>query len=441
MADDHRRDDLILDAITEGVFTVDLDLNVQTFNRAAERITGLDRDRAVGQKCYDVLRASVCQSDCPMARALKTGRPVLDRSVDLLDTRGRTVPVRVRSAPLRDQSGRVRGGVETFVDLTALVTLKKRLQRTQSPADMIGRSPAMAELFALLPRVADSESTVLITGASGTGKGLLARIIHQASARKPKPFVVMGCGAVPETLLESELFGYRRGAFTGADRDKPGLLAEAQGGTLFLDEVGELTPAVQVKLLRVLDEKQYVPLGTSTPLKADVRLIAATNRRLEDDVQAGRFRQDLYYRLNVVRLRLPPLSERREDIPPLVDHFLSRLRAETGKVVSAVSDEAMARLLNWTYPGNVRELYNVLEHAVVLCPGERIEVEHLPAEVRADPEAAELTPPADLSLADLEARAIAAALDRHHGHRARTARALGISTSTLWRKMKRYGLE
>jgi len=280
---------------------------------------------------------------------------------------------------------------------------------------------------------------VLIEGESGTGKELVARAIHNLSPRRRKKLVTVNCGALPDTLLESELFGHKAGAFTDAKRDKPGRFALAEGGTIFLDEIGDVSPALQARLLRVLQERTYEPLGGTEPLKADVRVITATNRDLDELVAQGRFRQDLYYRVNVVRLELPPLRERKEDVPLLIDHFIARFNRLREKDVSGVAPEVLAVLMEHSYPGNVRELENILEHAFVLCPGGMIEPQHLPPRIRPAGAAAPEFRGAR-TLEEIEARFIRDALARNGWNRLATARELGIHKSTLFRKIKSLGI-
>jgi transcriptional regulator with PAS, ATPase and Fis domain len=298
----------------------------------------------------------------------------------------------------------------------------------------------MRKLFDILPQISASSSTVLIDGASGTGKELFARAIHNLSPRKDKPFVAVNCAALPDTLLESELFGHKAGAFTDARRDKPGRFALADGGTIFLDEIGDVSPAMQVRLLRVIQERVVEPLGGIEPMAVDVRVITATNRDLARLVKAGKFRQDLYYRVRVVHISLPGLAQRREDIPLLIDHLIAKFNRLEGKDIAGVSDDVLARLMEHDYPGNVRELENIIEQAFVLCRGGLIELGHLPPELR---------PPAGqaggrgqaLSLQSLEKTHIAEALHRRGGNRRLAARDLGINVSTLYRKIKSLGIE
>ncbi|NMC70450.1 MAG: sigma 54-interacting transcriptional regulator [Myxococcales bacterium] len=433
--------DPILDSINEGVFTVDLEQRITSFNRAAERITGVPRDQAVGRRCSEVFRASICEHACALREAMQTGGSVPPRTIFIIDAAGERIPVRISAAVLRE-GRRVVGGVETFQDLRPIEALRKQLRDKHSFADIVGRSPAIVRLFDLLPQLAESDATVLIEGPSGTGKELFARALHDLSHRRSKPFVAVNCGALPDALLESELFGHKAGAFTDARRDRPGRFAAAHGGTLLLDEIGDVSPAMQVRLLRVLQERTFEPLGSNEPVRVDVRIIAATNKDLAALVRAGTFREDLYYRIHVVHLEIPPLRERREDIPLLVQHFVEQLNHLHGREMEGPSPEALALLLDYDYPGNVRELRNALEHAFALCPGGRIEPQHLPAAIRnPGAPAAGVAGLAGLPLDEVERRLIEDALRRHDGHRSRAARELGLDPSTLYRKLKRLGLQ
>jgi PAS domain S-box-containing protein len=357
----------ILDSITEGVFTVDSNWRITSFNRAAEEITGIPRERAIGQPCRDIFRANICERECSLRQTIETGSPVVGRTIEILDARGNRKPISISTAILRDRSGDVAGGVETFRDLTMIEQLRKQIERGYCCEDILTCNYRMRRMFEILPAIAETSSTVLIDGETGTGKELFARAIHNLSPRSKKPFVAVNCGALPDTLLESELFGYKAGAFTDARKDKPGRVAAAEGGTLFLDEIGDISAALQVRLLRFLQERVYEPLGSTQPVRADVRMIAATNKNLTELVQSNHFRDDLYYRINVVRLQIPPLRERMEDVPLLVDHFIARFNALQGKEVAGVSDEVLSCLMSYHYPGNVRELENIIERSFVLC--------------------------------------------------------------------------
>ena len=431
---------IILDSINDGVFTVDQDWRITSFNRAAERITGVKRQQAIGKPCCEVFRASICETACALRKTLTTGRPVVNKAVYILHAKGNRLPISISTAAFKDESGKTIGGVETFRDLSLAEDLRKELEAQYSFAEIVGRSPSMRQVFQLLPQIAESDSTVLIEGASGTGKELFAKAIHKLSRRRDKRFVAINCAALPDTLLESELFGYKAGAFTDARQDKPGRFAIADGGTLLLDEIGDISPAMQVRLLRVLQERTYEPLGSVEPIKTDVRVIAATNKDLAKLVRKGVFREDLFYRIHVIRLTLPNLRDRREDIPLLVEHFIAKFNRLQGKDVVGVSDEVLARLMDHDYPGNVRELENIIEHAFVLCRGAMIEMAHLPPQLRGAGEA--VSPNiAGMTLEAMERFLIANALQRHNGNRTAAARQLGINPSTLFRKLKSLGIE
>lgn len=434
----------ILDSVADGVFTVDPDFRITSFNRAAERILGIPREQAIGQECCEIFRADICHEDCALRETLATGRQIIDKPVSILNRRSKRLPISVSTALLKDGKGGIIGGVETFRDLSPLELLKKKIHKQYSYEDIISKNHRIQAIFNLLPDIAESDSTIMIEGPSGSGKELFARAIHNLSARKGRPYVAVNCGALPDTLLESELFGYVKGAFTDAKRDKPGRFSLAERGTLFLDEVGDLSFAMQVKLLRVLQEREYEPLGATQTVRANVRILAATHHDLLDLVRQGKFREDLYYRLNVVKINLPPLRERREDIPLLVDHFLEQFNLRMGKSLSGLSDDALRCLMEYAFPGNVRELENAIEHACVLCRGRRIEVEHLPPEIREAVEhATEKTEPAPDALPVLrstEIQLIRKTLEKHGGNRLEAARELGLHKTTLWRKMKRYGI-
>lgn len=433
---------IIFDSIADGVFTINKDRVITSFNRAAEKIIGISRKEAIGHYCYDVLRANICQTSCALEKTLKTGKQTINFPVNVLNSEGEEIPISISTAILRDEKGKIIGGVETFRDLSAIEELKKRLSRQYTFEDIISTNHEIQKIFNILPEIAESDSTALIQGPSGSGKELFARAIHNLSNRRKKPYIVVNCGALPDTLLESELFGYVKGAFTDARKDKPGRFARAEGGTIFLDEVGSISPALQVRLLRVLQEKEYEPLGATAPLKADVRVVAATNKNLADLVKEGTFRDDLYYRLNVIKIELPPLCQRREDIPLLIEHFIRSFNHKKGKNISGVSNDVLDFLMGYDFPGNIRELENIIEHAFVLCRGAVIEIEHLPKELvegfRPRSREAKKLPN---RFQKAEAEVIIETLQKYKGHRARAAEELGVDKSTLWRKMKKFGIK
>ncbi len=431
----------ILESISDGVFTVDLDWHITSFNRAAEEITGILREEAIGRRCSEVFRSSMCESDCPLKRTIETGKPIIGKSCYIIDSEGDRIPISVSTAVLRDSSGNIVGAAETFRDLSEIEALRNELEGRFRIGDLVSHSPLMQRIFEILPAIAASPSTVLILGETGTGKEVVARTIHSLSPRSKGPFVTVNCGALPDTLLESELFGYKAGAFTGANKDKPGRFALAKGGTLFLDEIAEVSPALQVRLLRVLQDRIYEPLGSTRPEVADVRIIVATNKDLAELVRKGAFREDLYYRINVVRIELPPLRRRKEDIPLLVNQFIGRFNRLHNKKIRGISPEALSLLMAHEWQGNVRELENVIERSFILCSGDTIEIAHLPEELTMHATSQSRRAHIKATHDMLEAETIRLALERNNYNRTAAARDLGIHKSTLFRKLKRLGID
>jgi PAS domain S-box-containing protein len=427
---------IIFNSISDGVFTVDQDCIITSFNRAAEKITGFRAREAVGKHCFDVFRTEVCHKQCALKDTLCTADPVANARVTIITRDEREVPISVTTTLLRDDDGRVVGAVEFFRDISEVEHLRESLDRKRGLDDIVSVNRRMQQLVALLPDIAESECNVLVEGPSGCGKELVAQVVHNLSPRRYGPYIKLNCAALPAQLLESELFGYERGAFTDAKRSKPGMFALASGGTLLLDEIGEMSVSLQVKLLRVLNNGEYQPLGSTKTLRTDARILAATNADLRREVREGRFREDLYYRINVVNLRIPSLRERPEDIPLLVNHFLRQFRTRRRKPITQVTPAAMAVLRRYHFPGNIRELENAIEHAFVMCHGERIDVEHLPDQVVVQAEAVE----GIAARPESERDVILEALSRNKGNRARTAAELGVHRSTLWRKLKSLGI-
>jgi PAS domain S-box-containing protein len=433
--------DKILDSIADGVFTVDQELNITSFNRSAEKITGVSREEAIGQKCFDIFRANICQSTCAIKQSIKSGEEVVNLGINILNAKGCKVPISVSTSVLRDEEGNIIGGVSTFRDMSMIESLRKELSQQYIFEDIISKNNKIRQILSTLPDIAASNSTVLIEGPSGSGKELFSKAIHTLSNRKGK-FIALNCAALPDSLLESELFGYKKGAFTEAKKDKKGRFALAEKGTIFLDEIGDISPALQLRLLRVLQEKEYEPLGGTVTEKADVRVIAATNKCLSELISCGHFRDDLYFRLNVIKIVIPPLCDRKEDIPLLIEHFISRFNALKEKEIERVSPEVLTMLMKYEFPGNIRELENIIEYCFVLCHGPEITKEHLPAEFAeymsevANESISRTTAP----LMNAEAAVIMDALQKFDGCRLVTAEYLGIEKTTLWRKMKRYGI-
>jgi PAS domain S-box-containing protein len=430
----------VLESISDGVFTVDFEKKITFFNRAAELITGFKAEEAIGQYCFDIFRTDICQAKCPIDAAIE-GHPQISVHARIIDKLGEQKPVCVTSALLKDLNGKILGGVETFRDLSEIERLRRELARSFTTEDIVGNHPKMREILSLLPDIAESDSPVLIEGPTGSGKELFARAIHNLSPRKDHPFIAVNCAALPETLLESELFGYSRGAFTGALKNKPGRFLLANKGTLFLDEIGTTLPAFQADLLRVLEDGEFMPLGEMKALKVDVRVVAATNIDLKKLVLQGRFREDLYYRLNVVKISVPPLRERKEDIPLLIDYFIQKFNLLKGRMIRGVAPEVLSFLMDYPFPGNIRELENVIQYAFIRCKADLIAREHLPTDLF------ENAGSQKESLSNLdtlhhpqEVEQIRSLLNQYEGNRIETAKALGISRSTLWRKIKKYGL-
>jgi len=433
----HERFEAIIHSISDGVFTVDSEWRITCFNRAAEQITGIPHSEALGRRCYEVLKSNMCKGTCVIQYTIETGRPVVNLTVYLTNRKGAQIPVSISTALFRNKKGQLIGGVESFRDLRQVEELRKEIEKAYCFEDIISKNNKIKQILDILPTIAVNESSVLITGESGTGKELFARAIHNLSGRGKKPFVAINCGGFPETLIESELFGYEAGAFTGATKAKPGRFALAEGGTLFLDEVGDLPPILQAKLLRVLQEKTYEPLGGIQTMKADVRIVAATHRHLEVMVAKETFRQDLYYRINVIKLDIPPLRERMEDVPLLVNHFIGRFSALHDKNISGISPDALNVLMSHDYPGNVRELENIIEHGCVLCPGNLIRVKHLPEWLRPRTENVEIAS----SLAEVEKQFIVSILKKNKWNRLAAAKELKMHKTTLFRKMKKLGIK
>ncbi|MCG6928323.1 MAG: sigma 54-interacting transcriptional regulator [Acidobacteria bacterium] len=433
------RFETVVNSISDGVFAVDRDWRITCFNSAAEKTIGISRERALGRPCREVFRANICEEACALRYTMETGRPIVNLPVHIRDARGSRVSVTVSTALLKDKEGRVVGGVETFRDLNLVKELLQQVAADHGREQIVTQNPTLLHILDIVPTIAESESTVLIGGESGTGKGLLAKAIHRLSTRSDGPLVTINCGALPEPLLESELFGYKAGAFTGANRDKPGRVAAAARGTLFLDEIGDLPVGIQVKLLRLLQDRLYEPLGEVRSREADVRIVAATHQDLGKLVEEGRFRQDLFYRVNVIRLEMPPLRERINDVPLLAESFLRRLSMARAKVVSSLSPQVMELLMAYRFPGNVRELENILEHAYVLAAAERIEVSDLPDWFRARVRGSHGDRPSAVEA--LETRLIREALDRSGGNRTAAARDLGMHKTTLHRKIRKLGIE
>jgi len=442
-----RNIEAIFRSVRDAILTVDENLNLVEANCSAERLCGLVRDSTVGKPLKEW--GLTCEHSCLQA-ALETisqGEAVDLRNVECRGRRRPSQVVSVTATPLIDQAGSPSGGVLVIRDETRLVELERSLRERVEGGPIIGRSLGIRRVLSMVEALGDVDTSVLVTGESGTGKELVADALHAAGSRSQHTLVKVNCSALSESLLESELFGHVRGAFTGADRNKVGRFERARGGTIFLDEIGDITPRMQLRFLRVLESKEFERVGDSTPLKIDVRVIAATNRDLKVLVAKGDFREDLYYRLKVFEIHLPPLRDRREDIPALVQHFIRHFNLTMSKHIQGVSDEVMELFLRHGWPGNVRELENTLEHAFVLCRNDTILPVHLPADCfeSADepstdggPEAGRTPLPLGriLPLAEVESRYLEWAVANHEGDKSSLARRLGLSERTFYRKVR-----
>jgi PAS domain S-box-containing protein len=444
----------ILDTINDGVVTIDFNMRITCFNRAAERITGYSVKEAIGRPCIDIFCAganidrSKCLADCTMKMAVTEGKPIT-RKKKIVNKNGEVLTISSTATILYDLDGHPIGGMSTFVDITAFEKLKEECQgRKYILGNIIGKSTKMMEIYELIDSISESRANVLIQGETGTGKGLVASAVHFSSMNRKGPFVHVNCASLPENLLESELFGHVRGSFTGAVSDHQGRLELAQGGTLFLDEIGELSPAMQAKLLKVVEEKQFERVGGSKTIVADVRIISASNKDLEKAIKNGAFREDLYYRLNVIPIHVPPLRDRFEDIPFLIEHFIEKLNTNTTKNIQGVSSDVLDFFLKYSWPGNVRELENVLEYSFLHCKENYIDVPHLPPGCRLFKEQTADVPEAHLLSSStngdssklINLNGLLKTLEVCRWNKIETARQLQVSRTTLWRMMKRYGL-
>ncbi|MCG8688944.1 MAG: sigma 54-interacting transcriptional regulator [Desulfobacterales bacterium] len=457
----------ILDEIPLGILILDRDRRVVHLNRYFEALSGFSLTMARGIQCSNILRSSACITNCPVLAMLPDNRSVSCKT-DMINLDRQKLPIKLNTAPIFNIKGDITGYIETVEDLRSVETNDPERHVAYSFANIIGRSKKMEEIFQTLPMLAQTETSILITGETGTGKDLVAEAIHQTSERAGGPFVKINCGALPETLLESEIFGHQKGAFTGAVENKPGRFKLAHNGTIFLTEVGDLPLPLQVKLLTFLDDKVIYPLGATKGFKTNVRIIAATHRNLEQMVTMGKFRKDLLFRLNVARIHLPPLREREGDVRLLLDHFVSHYTRQLNMQIKGFSQSALHCLMNYAFEGNIRELKNVVEYSVNVASGSTIEPENLPAYIldqtisntlpqAVSPETYQDIPDSPATpepekvygnnetendtWAGVQRRMIIDALRQANGKKAKAADILGMSRSTLWRKIKQYGIE
>jgi len=432
---------VVLDCIGDGVFTVDRNFRITSFNAAAEEITGVPAEEALGKPCYDVFKADICEADCALKNSIENNQSLMKYPVSIIRADGTKISIAITASALKDHEGALIGGVETFRDPLLIEEPNREIPEIQSLENILSRNRRMRQILSMIPRIARSDGTVLIQGESGTGKEMIAHALHNLSKHKDGPLVIVNCGALPDSLLESELFGYVAGAFTDAKKDKPGRFAQADGGTIFLDEIGDVSPALQTRLLRILQEKSFEPLGSTRTIRTNVRVLAATNKDLCEEVEAGRFRRDLYYRVNVVQIALPPLRERREDIPLIVESIIQKQNLITGKSIKRLSPRVAQAFQEYDWPGNVRELENAIEHAFILCEDDMILCEHLPPSLPFQKESGEEKDTGVLkTLRQIEMDALVGALERSNWNKSAAARELGLDNSTVWRKCRRLGI-
>jgi PAS domain S-box-containing protein len=440
----------IVDTLQDGLLVVDPGGNILFMNPAAERLTGYKAEELVGKSCQmlnctgcNIFGKGAAEAWCE----LYASGDVKAKKCLLTNKNGRSVHVIKNASVLKDEGGRIIGAIETMTDLSEVVrqqqeieSLRRSCQLEDGHHGLIGESSAMQQVYELIDNVADSDAPVMLQGQSGTGKELVARAIHESGPRREKAFVKVNCAALNENLLESELFGHVKGAYTGADRQRIGRFESAHEGTIFLDEIGDVPASIQVKLLRVLEEKEIERVGDNQPIPVDVRIITATHRNLESITGQGKFREDLFFRINVFPIHCPALSERREDIPLLVQHFIRQNSIKSGKNIGGLSQGAMEALTAYSWPGNVRELRNTVEYAFVLCKEETIDLEHLPPKI-SHPASTD-SPQTDPYLKPLDPREqLLRALRRTGGNQSEAARILGVSRVTVWKRMKKYGIQ
>ncbi|MBI4379242.1 MAG: sigma 54-interacting transcriptional regulator [Nitrospinae bacterium] len=428
----------ILDSIADGVVVIDLNYSLLFVNRAAKEMLGKVGAEEVflNKKCDKVLGHSGCILDCLINSTIKTGVHLYNYETHV-ERGGKTLTLSINTALLKDENNKVIGGIEIFRDISLIKDLKEKLRGRYSFENIIGKNYRMHEVFELLREVAPTKATVLIGGETWTGKELIANAIHNNSPRSSKPFIKINCAALAEGLLESELFGHVKGAFTGAIADKVGRFELANGGTLFFDEIGDITPHTQVKLLRVLQEGEFERVGGTKTIKVDVRVITATNKDLKAEVEKGAFREDLYYRLKVVPVHLPALRERKDDMPLLIRYFIEKFNKEMGLKVKNISPAAMELLMEYNYPGNIRELEHIIEHAFIRCSGSMINPEHLPKDIKNNNIVTSVISHAEPFKA-LEREMIYQILHETNWKYSECAKKLRVSRTTLWRKMKEH---
>lgn len=442
LVDQKNKLDAIFNSNIEGTFTIDKDWNITSFNDSAVKITGYKKTEAIAKKCWEIFNSSICRNGCHMEQTMKRGKTMIGNELEIMNKNGNKIPIRVNSGILLNNKSEKVGAVETFIDISDIKNLSAHLDERFKYENIVGKNKEIKQVISVLESVAQTDSSVLLTGESGTGKELAARAIHLNSSRKYGPFIAINCSAFAETLIESELFGHEKGAFTGAIKTKIGRFELSQGGTLFLDEIGDLSIPVQTKFLRVIESKEFERVGGNRSIKLNARIIAATNKNLLEEISAGRFREDLFYRINVMNVHLPSLRDRRDDLPLLVTHFIAQFNSKFAKKIKQFSSSAYDYLEEYNWPGNIRELENVVEHCFVLCNGQIIQVEHLPKRIKSfingGMEKSSMSKASNFS--DAEKELILSVLNRNNWNRTKSAFELRVNPSTLWRKMKKLGI-
>ena len=439
LIDQKNKLDAIFNSNIEGTFTIDKDWNITSFNDSAVKITGHKKSESIGKKCWEIFNSAICRNGCHMEQTMQKGKTMIGNELEILNKNGTRIPIRVNSGILLNNKGEKVGAVETFIDISEIKNLSSHLDEKFKYENIVGKNKEIKQIISVLESVAQTDSSVLITGESGTGKEIAARAIHLNSGRRVGPFIAINCSAFAETLIESELFGHEKGAFTGAIKTKVGRFELAQGGTLFLDEIGDLSIAAQTKFLRVLETREFERVGGNKTIKLNARIIAATNKILSEEILAGKFREDLFYRINVMNVHLPPLRERKDDLPLLVNHFIEQFNLTFGKNIKQFSSSAYDYIEEYEWPGNIRELENVIEHCFILCNGDIIQAEHLPKRLKsiANTNFGKTNQNEANNFKAVEKELIMSVLNRNNQNRTKSAKELGVDPSTLWRKMKK----
>ncbi len=430
----------ILNSLAEGVLTVDKNFKIKFFNKAAEQITGYSKDDVVGQFCKYVFKCELCQIKCPIGLVLESGNDIYEYNSNIETKSGKRKNIRLNAAILKNKESEPVGGVISFRDLSELEIIRRETNLLTNFFGIIGHSKPMQEIFSLIQEISESDATVLIQGESGTGKELIADAIQATSLRKDKIFLKVNCSVFPQNLLASELFGHIKGSFTDAIKDRPGRFELANGGTIFLDEVAEMPLQTQIQLLRVLQEGTFERVGESVTRKTDVRVISATNIDVKKALDSGKLREDLFYRLNVIPVFVPPLRERKEDIPYLIRHFISDYSRIYKKEIEDIDDDALEILMSYSWPGNVRELENAIEYLIVRNKsGKNISINNLPSNFKVN---LSVSPSEVINeVKNDNTSQLIKLLQKHHWNKTKVAKELGVGRTTLWRMLKNLGLD